>query len=49
MVVQRLRLHPPDAGGLGLIPSQGTRFHRPQLRAHISHITCHNEDPACCN
>ncbi|TEA11762.1 hypothetical protein DBR06_SOUSAS6910255, partial [Sousa chinensis] len=29
LVVQRLRLHVPNAGGLGLIPGQGTRSHMP--------------------
>ena len=28
----------PNAGGLGLIPGQGTRLHMPQLK-----------DPPCCN
>ena len=32
LVVQGLRLHPPNAGGLGSIPGQETRFHMPQLR-----------------
>ena len=32
LVVQWLRLHPPDAGNLGSIPGQGTRSHMPQLR-----------------
>ena len=27
-----LRVHAPSAGGLGLIPGQGTRSHMPQLR-----------------
>ena len=31
LVVQWLRLHTPNAGGLGLIPSPGTRSHMPQL------------------
>ena len=31
-VVQWLRLHTPNAGGLGLIPVQGTRSHKPQLK-----------------
>ena len=31
-VVQWPRLHVPKAGGPGLIPGQGTRFHRLQLR-----------------
>ena len=33
LVVQGLRLHTPNAGGLGLIPRQGTRFRMLQLRA----------------
>ena len=32
LVVQWLRLHTPNAGGLGLIPGWGTRSHMPQLR-----------------
>ena len=32
LVIQWLRLCAPDAGGLGLIPGQGTRSHIPQLR-----------------
>ena len=36
LVVQWLRLHIPNAGGLGSIPGQGTRSHEPQL-----------EDPSC--
>ena len=32
LVVQWLRLFAPNAGGLGLIPSQGTRSYMPQLR-----------------
>ena len=32
LVVQRLRLHGPNAGGPGLSRSQGTRSHRPQLK-----------------
>ena len=31
LVVQWLRLHPPSAGDLGLIPGQGTRSHTVQL------------------
>lgn len=31
-VVQRLRLHPPNTGGLNLIPGQRARFHMPQLK-----------------
>ena len=30
-MVQWLRLLTPSAGGLGLIPGQGTRSHKPQL------------------
>ena len=33
LVVQRLRLHAPNAGGRGSIPVQRTRSHMPQLRA----------------
>ena len=32
LVVQWLRLHTPNTGGLGSIPGQGTRSHVPQLR-----------------
>ena len=32
LAVQWLRLHALNAGGLGLIPGQGTRYHMPQLR-----------------
>ena len=32
LVVQRPRLHSPNAGGLGSVPGQGTRSHTPQLR-----------------
>ena len=44
LVVQWLRLCPPNAGGLGLIPGQETRSHMPQLRVcmpqlHILHAT----------
>ena len=31
-MVQWLRLHTPNARGLGSIPSQATRSHMPQLR-----------------
>ena len=33
LVVQGLRLHAPNVGGLGSIPGQGTRSHTPQLRS----------------
>ena len=36
LVVQWLRLHAPNAGGLGSIPSQGTRFHVLQLRPNAA-------------
>ena len=32
LVVQWLRLCAPNAGGVGLIPGLGTRFHMPQLK-----------------
>ena len=32
LVAQWLRLQAPNAGGLGLIPGQGTRSRMPQLR-----------------
>ena len=35
LVVQWLRLHARSAGGLGLIPGQGTRSHMPQLRVQM--------------
>ena len=39
LVVQRIRLCAPNAGGPGLIPGQGTR----------SHMHATTEEPACCN
>ena len=30
-MVQWLRVHAPNAGGLGSVPGQGTRFHKLQL------------------
>ena len=35
LVVQWLRLCAPNVGGSGLIPSQGTRSHTPQLTVHL--------------
>ena len=35
LVVQWLRQHTPNAGGPGLIPSQGTGSHIPQLRPRV--------------
>ena len=37
LVVQWLRLHTPNSGGLGSIPSQKTKSHMPQLK--IPHAT----------
>ena len=37
-LVQWLRLHAPNATGLGSIPGQETRLHMPQLKDP----TCHN-------
>ncbi|TEA39692.1 hypothetical protein DBR06_SOUSAS3410160, partial [Sousa chinensis] len=53
LAVQWLRLHAPNAGGLGLVPGQGTRSQMPQLktphattkRSRVPQLT----DPACCN
>ena len=33
-----LRLHAPSAGGLGLIPGQGTKSHVQQLRVHMPQL-----------
>ena len=41
LVVQWLRLCSPNAGGLGLIPGQGTRSHRLQLRVLTSQLNRH--------
>ena len=38
LVIQWLRLQAPTAGNLGLIPSQGTRSHMPQLRICIPQL-----------
>ena len=37
LVVQRLRLHAPNAGGRGSIPGQGTRSCMPQLKDTARH------------
>ena len=37
----------PNAGGLGLIPGQGSRCHMPQQK--ILHATVKTKDPTCCN
>ena len=49
-MAQWLRLHAPTAGGLGLIPGQGTRSHMLQLRVcmpplKIPHAAMKMEDP----
>ncbi|TEA35837.1 hypothetical protein DBR06_SOUSAS1110216, partial [Sousa chinensis] len=38
LVVQRLRLCVPNAGGPGSIPGQETRSHMPQLRACMAQL-----------
>ena len=35
LMVQWLRLHAPNAGGLVSIPGQGNRSHMPQLRVRM--------------
>ena len=55
LIVQWLRLHPPNAGDPGLLPGQGTRSHMLHLRVYMSQLkilhsrakdpTCWNEDP----
>ncbi|TEA32806.1 hypothetical protein DBR06_SOUSAS4210129 [Sousa chinensis] len=45
MVVQWVRLHAPNAGGLGSIPGQGTRSHMPQPRS----LHAATKESACCN
>ena len=47
LVVHCLRLRSLNAGDLGSIPGQGTRFHLPQLK--ILHVAMKIEDPTCCN
>ena len=38
LLVRRLRLHVPNAGGPGSIPAQGTRPHMPQLRVRMPQL-----------
>ena len=38
LVAQWLRLCAPGAGGMGLIPGQGTRSHMPQLRVYMFQV-----------
>ena len=54
LVVQWLRLHAPNAGGLGSIPVWGARYRSLQLRVHmpqlkIVHAAMQIQDPECCN
>ena len=43
LVVQWLKVHTPNAGGLGSIPDQGTRSHLLQEPlAATKHIKCHS-------
>ena len=37
-MVQWLRLHGPNAGGLGSLPGQGTRSHMLQRRVHLPQL-----------
>ena len=38
LVVQWLRLHAPNAGGLGLIPGQAARSNTPQVRVRMPQL-----------
>ena len=53
LVVQWVRLHTPNAGGLGSIPGRGTRSHMDVAtkspHAATKDPTCCSEDPTCCN
>ncbi|TEA28249.1 hypothetical protein DBR06_SOUSAS3310030 [Sousa chinensis] len=46
LVVQWLRLHAPNAGGLGSIPGQGTRSHMHAM-TNITYATA--KEPKSCN
>ena len=46
LVAQWIRLHAPNAAGLGLIPGQGTRSHVHDA-TKSSHAT--TKEPTCCN
>ena len=53
LVVQWLRLQASNAGGLGLIPGQESRYHMPQLRVHMPklkslHASVKIRDPEGC-
>ena len=44
LIVQWLRHYAPNAGGLGLIPGQGTRSHVQQLKIlHAATETCRRQ------
>ena len=47
--VQWLRLQTPNAGGLGSIPSQETRFHISQRRSKILHAATKTQLCCCCS
>ena len=51
LVVQWLRLCTLNAGGPGVIPGKGTRFHTLQLRVHMPQVEsvpiCCFKDPVC--
>ena len=50
LVVQWLRLHAPNTGGLGSIPSQGTRFHMLQLKIlHVAKKILHAATKTHCS
>ena len=54
LLAQGLRLHTPNAGGLGLIPGEGTRSHMLQLKVcrlqlKIPHAAMKIEDSTCLN
>ena len=46
LVAQWIRLHAPSAGGLGLIPGQGTRSHMHATNKSLHAVT---KEPASCN
>ena len=53
-MVQWLKLHTPNTGGLSSIPGQGTKSHMPQprvlvMQVKISHGATKTEDPVCHN
>ena len=53
LVVQWVRLRPPNAGGPGSIPGPGTRSHKhataKSLRASTKKPARRNKDPVCRN